>query len=211
MPSVHATGLEFDTFAAGRQRSPLVLLLHGFPQTHYSFRHQLPALAGAGFHAVAPNQRGYCPRARPADVESYRMELLVADALGIADGLNAKRFHLVGHDWGGQLAWLIGARHPERLISLSVLSRPHPAAFAAALGADREQAGRSRHHGAFDDPATAERWPDLAERVIDERGEISRQVHVLVDGRNVRWLPDGSATVLATDATIDVFPPAAGG
>jgi molybdopterin synthase sulfur carrier subunit len=59
--------------------------------------------------------------------------------------------------------------------------------------------------------AIAERWPDLAERVIDERGEISRQVHVLVDGRNVRWLPDGSATVLATDATIDVFPPAAGG
>jgi pimeloyl-ACP methyl ester carboxylesterase len=88
------------------------------------------------------------------------MELLVADALGIADGLNAKRFHLVGHDWGGQLAWLIGARHPERLISLSVLSRPHPAAFAAALGADREQAGRSRHHGAFDDPATAERLLD---------------------------------------------------
>jgi pimeloyl-ACP methyl ester carboxylesterase len=154
-----ATG-RFTVEVDGPSEGPLVLLLHGFPQSRHAWRHQLPALAEAGYHAVAPDQRGYSPGARPDpwDLEAYGIDALVGDVLGLADALDAARFHLVGHDWGGQVAWVTAARHPERLQSLAVLSRPHPAAFRRALDGDADdQRHRSRHHRAFDDPATAER------------------------------------------------------
>lgn len=157
-----ASGLDFTVEIAGPDGGALVLLLHGFPQSRHSWRAQLPALAAAGYRAVAPDQRGYSPGARPdpADLGNYHYDRLVADALAIADaaGGAGRRFHLVGHDWGGQVAWGVAARHPERLASLSILSRPHPAAFTAALQApDGDQKHRSRHHRAFLDPGTAER------------------------------------------------------
>jgi pimeloyl-ACP methyl ester carboxylesterase len=152
---ISANGFRFSADAAGEAGAPLVLLLHGFPQTRYTWRHQLPALAAAGFRAVAPDQRGYSPGARPSGAAHYGTGALVADALAIADALGASRFHLVGHDWGGQLAWLLAARHPERVRTLTLLSRPHPAAFARALASDPKQSERSRHHRAFQDPNTA--------------------------------------------------------
>lgn len=153
---IAANGFRFTADLAGDQRAPLVLLLHGFPQTRYTWRHQLPALAAAGFRALAPDQRGYSPGARPSGVEHYGVDALLADALALADTQAAARFHLVGHDWGGQLAWLLAARHPERVRTLTVLSRPHPAAFARALESDPKQSERSKHHRAFQDPKTAE-------------------------------------------------------
>ena len=154
---IRCRGFEFTADVAGAPGAPLVLLLHGFPQTRYSWRAQLPALASAGFCAVAPDQRGYSPGARPEGVHAYATQELVDDALAIADALGAARFHLVGHDWGGQLAWWIAARSPERVRTLTVLSRPHPAAFARALRSDPRQAERSQHHRAFQDPDTADR------------------------------------------------------
>jgi pimeloyl-ACP methyl ester carboxylesterase len=150
-----ASDLVFECDVAGESDAPLVLLLHGFPQTSHTWRHQLPALAEAGFLAVAPNQRGYSPGARPEGAAAYATELLVADAIGIADALGHARFHLVGHDWGGQLAWLLAANHPEHVDTLTVLSRPHPRAFAEAMKSDSQQAHRSRHHRAFQDPDSA--------------------------------------------------------
>ena len=101
----------------------------------------MPALAEAGFFAVAPNQRGYSAGARPdpADFARYDIELLIGDALDIvaAVGHGARRFHLVGHDWGGSLAWEIAARHPERLGSLTMLSRPHPTPSAGRCAKTR--------------------------------------------------------------------------
>jgi pimeloyl-ACP methyl ester carboxylesterase len=152
---VPASGYVFDVDVAGELGRPLVLLLHGFPQTSYTYRDALPALADAGYLAVAPNQRGYSPGARPADVADYGVQHLTADAIAIATAFGASRFHLVGHDWGGQLAWLIAAAEPGRLHSLSVLSRPHPAAFVAALKSDAAQSERSKHHRAYNDPNTA--------------------------------------------------------
>ena len=149
---VPAAGYVFEVDVAGELDRPLVLLLHGFPQTSYAYRHTLPVLADAGYLAVAPNQRGYSPLARPPEVQDYATRHLLADALAIATAFGAERFHLVGHDWGGQLAWLIAASKPERLQSLCVLSRPHPAAFVAALEHDPKQSERSRHHRAFNDP-----------------------------------------------------------
>lgn len=157
-----AQGLSFTAEIAGPVDGALVLLLHGFPQSRHSWRGQVPALAAAGYRAVAPDQRGYSPGARPdpADLGNYHYDKLIADALAIADAAGAagRRFHLVGHDWGGQVAWGVAARHPERLASLAILSRPHPLAFVAALQApDGDQRHRSRHHRAFLDPATADR------------------------------------------------------
>jgi pimeloyl-ACP methyl ester carboxylesterase len=147
--------LEFDAAAAGRAGDPLVLLLHGFPQTSHSWRHQLIPLAEAGFFAVAPNQRGYSAGARPAGVEHYATELLVADVLGMMQALGYAAAHIVGHDWGGQLSWLVAAHHPNRVQTLTVLSRPHPQAFLQALRNDAGQANRSKHHQAFQNPDSA--------------------------------------------------------
>jgi pimeloyl-ACP methyl ester carboxylesterase len=150
-------GLVFDALIEGAAGAPLVLLLHGFAQSLHAWRAQLPALAAAGFRAVAPSQRGYSPGARPdvTDTANYRFDLLVADALAIvaACGRGEQRFHLVGHDWGGSIAWGIADKYPQRVASLTVLSRPHPNAFNRALAmADGEQAQRSRHHRDFFDP-----------------------------------------------------------
>lgn len=147
-------GLVFDVFVDGPADAPLVLLLHGASESFHTWRAQLPALAAAGFRAVAPSQRGYSAGARPPtdDFANYAFDLLMADAIDIvaACGHAAHRFHLVGHDWGASIAWGIADKHPDRLASLTVLSRPHPTAFNRALALpDGEQAHRSRHHNAF--------------------------------------------------------------
>src|SRR4051812_48257716 len=111
--------------ADGPEDGELVLLLHGFPQSWWEWRHQLEALGKAGYRAVAPDQRGYSPGARPGGVEHYGVEELVADAVGFADALGVDRFHLVGHDWGAIVAWYVAATHPDRLKTLSIVSTPH--------------------------------------------------------------------------------------
>ena len=107
---------------------PLVVFCHGFPESWYSWRHQLPVLAAAGFRAVAIDVRGYGRSSKPLAVGDYGMMQHVADNVGVMEALGAETAVIVGHDWGGQLSWLIAAAHPERLISLNILSRPHPAA-----------------------------------------------------------------------------------
>jgi pimeloyl-ACP methyl ester carboxylesterase len=151
----------FTAEVAGPAAGPLVVLLHGFPQTRHSWRQQVPALGAAGYRAIAPDQRGYSPGVRPdpaADLSAYGIDRLVTDVLDLAEAAGRPapaRFHVVGHDWGGQVAWLVAARHPDRVASLSVLSRPHPAAFRRAFQQDfDDQRHRSRHHRAFHDPAT---------------------------------------------------------
>lgn len=125
-----------DTFAArtcGPDDGELVILLHGFPQTSWSWRHQLQALGAAGYRAVAPDQRGYSPGARPSEVGRYSSAALVADVIAVADEIGGHMFHLVGHDWGAAVAWQVAGRHPQRLRTLNILSVPHPVAFSAAL------------------------------------------------------------------------------
>lgn len=138
----------------------MVLLLHGFPQTSLSWRDQITALASAGYRAVAPDQRGYSPGARPPEVDDYALPELVGDVVGMADALGTERFHLVGHDWGGAVAWHVAGRHPERLHTLTVVSTPHPGALFRAyrgeLGGD--QAQRSGYMAAFREPDSQDRF-----------------------------------------------------
>ncbi len=171
-----APGLAFDVCVGDDLSAPLVLMLHGFGVSRHFWSAQLPALETAGFCGAAPNQRGYAPGARPdpANFDAYRVDNLVADALAIVTqlGHGDRKFHLVGHDWGGSLAWIIAHRYPQRLGSLTILSRPHPAAFARALLTDPEQPTRSRHHTTFLDPAAGPRL--LADNADWLRSRLTR-------------------------------------
>jgi pimeloyl-ACP methyl ester carboxylesterase len=156
-----APGLTFDTLTAGERGAPLVLLLHGFAESMHCWDAQIAALADNNYRAMAPSQRGYSPGARPdlAVSANYHIDRLMDDAMAIvaASGDGEARFHLVGHDWGGSIAWSLADRYPQRLASLTVLSRPHPNAFNRALQMpDGEQARRSKHHKAFLEPDAAD-------------------------------------------------------
>jgi pimeloyl-ACP methyl ester carboxylesterase len=140
----------FDALASGPADGELVLLLHGFPQSSWQWRWQLAALGEAGYRAVAPDQRGYSPRARPQEVERYRVDHLAADALAVADWLGGHRFHVVGHDFGAVVAWHVAGRYPDRLRSLTAVSVPHPAAVAEALASPTgDQLARSSYIAFF--------------------------------------------------------------
>lgn len=142
----------FTARADGAPDGEVVLLLHGFPQTSYTWRYQLAALAGAGFRAVAPDQRGYSPGARPGEVSAYHPERLVEDVIGLADALGADRFHVVGHDFGGLVAWHTAARHADRLATLTVVSTPHPRAVARSILEGGEQREKSSYMLFFRSP-----------------------------------------------------------
>jgi pimeloyl-ACP methyl ester carboxylesterase len=142
------------------------------------WRSQMPKLAAAGYRPIAPSQRGYSAGARPNTREpaGYSFDHLITDALSIAAACGATgRFHVVGHDWGGSIAWGIADRYPERVASLTVLSRPHPNAFNRALAApDGEQKRRSSHHWWFlEADATARILADDA-RWLRERLKASK-------------------------------------
>jgi pimeloyl-ACP methyl ester carboxylesterase len=122
--TVDVNGLQLHLAEAGPADGPVVLLLHGFPECWYSWRHQLAALAAAGFHAVAPDQRGYARSDAPAAVEAYTVLHLVGDAVGVLDALGAERAVVVGHDWGAPVAWHTALLRPDRVRGVVGLSVP---------------------------------------------------------------------------------------
>ncbi len=138
---VSASGMTFEALDTGPHDGRPVLFLHGFPQTSYSWHHQLEAVASAGHRGLAFDQRGYSPGARPPDVADYRVGELVGDVIAVADQWGLERFDLVGHDWGAMVAWVTAARHPDRLRTLTAVSVPHPRAFAAAFGGSAGSGG----------------------------------------------------------------------
>jgi pimeloyl-ACP methyl ester carboxylesterase len=157
---IEAGGLTFTGRACGPHDGRRVLLLHGFPQTSWAWRGQLWALGRAGYRAVAPDLRGYCCGARPTEVGEYATEHLLGDVLALADSMEMDTFDLVGHDWGGLLAWIVASRHPGRVRSLSVVSTPHPLALQhALLGGDPAQAA----HGTATESL---RTPEVPERLL---------------------------------------------
>ncbi|MDS0133911.1 MULTISPECIES: alpha/beta hydrolase [unclassified Amycolatopsis] len=135
----------FDAIAAGPEDGRPVLLLHGFPEAAIEWEHQVATLGVLGFRAVAPDQRGYSPDVRPEQAGDYSIDHLVGDVVAIADALGWPKFDLVGHDWGGAVAWWTADMHPERLRSLAVVSTPHPGALAEAMKTDEDQHLRTRY------------------------------------------------------------------
>ncbi|WP_172651207.1 alpha/beta fold hydrolase [Rhodococcus opacus] len=137
--------LTFDVTTSGPADGVPVVLLHGFPESAASWEPVSALLNESGLRTYAPNQRGYSPGARPDAVDSYRIDHLVADVIGLLDALDLDTAHLVGHDWGAAVAWVVAARHPDRIISLTTVSVPHPGAFGWALREDADQKERSSY------------------------------------------------------------------
>jgi pimeloyl-ACP methyl ester carboxylesterase len=157
----------FSARADGPPGGELVLLLHGFPETSYEWRKQLPVLAAAGYRVVAPDQRGYAAGARPDDVDAYRVELLADDVAGFADALGTDRFHVVGHDWGGAVAWVVAAIHADRLRTMTAVSTPHPAPMSASM-AGGEQQEKSSYMAQLRDPGCEDFFLDDDARMLKQ-------------------------------------------
>ncbi len=135
----------------------LVVLLHGFPELSHSWRAQLPALAEAGYRAVAPDLRGYGDSDAPPEVADYAFPKIVGDIVGLIGALDADSAHIVGHDWGGSIAWALAARAPHLVKSLMILNSPHPIASAEARQIP-EQQQKSWYMLLFQFPEVAEQW-----------------------------------------------------
>lgn len=126
-------GLRFEVSDSGPPVGDLVIALHGFPETCRSWDVLTPLLTGQGYRVLAPNQRGYSPGARPPGRRAYRLERLAADVVALADQAGAERFHVIGHDWGGAVAWSLAAWHPGRLRTMTSLATPHGRAFLRSM------------------------------------------------------------------------------
>ncbi len=115
---------------AGPAEGPLVILLHGFPEHWYSWRHQIPALAAAGFRVIAPDQRGYNLSEKPSHIKDYAVDTLTQDIVDLIEQVGRKKAIIVGHDWGGVVAYRLAMDYPDQVKKLVILNSPHPRAFA---------------------------------------------------------------------------------
>lgn len=180
--------LVFEAVRAGADDGEPVLLLHGFPQNSGEWAGVMPALAARGLAVVAPDQRGYSPGARPADVDGYRTELLANDVVAMISALGWDSAHLVGHDWGAIIAWWVAATRPELVRSLTAVSVPHPGAFGSALVHDPAQREKSGYIGFFrNDPHKA------------------RDVLLRADGLTLRTMYGGAVSATDLDAYVEFF------
>ncbi len=145
------TGVELDVAVAGDPAHPPIILLHGFPESHRTWRHQIPVLAADHF-VLAPDQRGFARSSKPAGVENYTPDKPVADLCALADHFGIERFTLVGHDWGGAIAWMAALTRPDRVARLIIVNAPHPYFFQKSLFEDEGQRAASQYITAFRNP-----------------------------------------------------------
>jgi pimeloyl-ACP methyl ester carboxylesterase len=185
----------FDALATGPADGEFVLLLHGYPEFADCWTEELAALGAAGYRAVAVDQRGYSPGARPTEIADYVVDNLVADALGFADSQGADRFHLVCHDWGGIVGWALAGSHSDRLKSFTVLATPHPQALHAAVRSDQDQYDRLGYVRFFRAQVGGAEQALLADDAARLRGAYGGRVSDELVARNVaRFAEPGTLT-----------------
>jgi pimeloyl-ACP methyl ester carboxylesterase len=146
-----STGVTLNVALAGPGDAPPVILLHGFPESHRTWREIAPMLSGR-FRLIMPDQRGYAGSDRPQAVDEYKTDKLVDDLFALAGALGVKSFALVGHDWGGAVAWAAARRNDPRLQRLAIVNSPHPAIFQKSLIEDSAQRAASQYFNAFRAP-----------------------------------------------------------
>jgi pimeloyl-ACP methyl ester carboxylesterase len=218
---VAARGLGMHIAEAGT--GPLVLLLHGFPECWYSWRHQLEALAAAGFHAVAPDQRGYCRTGGPGAVNEYTILHLTGDVIALMDALGEQRAVVVGHDWGAPVAWHTALLRPDRVRGVAGLSVPYqPRGSTAPLTVLRSRFGDGFYMNYFQQPGVADAElardvPATFRRLLYAgSGEAAPLVPVLPDGGGFlslcpeppalpSWLTEADIGVYAAEFTATGF------
>ncbi len=147
-------GIELDVVDQGPRDAPVLIFLHGFPESHRTWRHQIAHLSGR-FRCIAPDQRGYRGSSKPQDVASYATGLLIGDVFQLADAMGVDQFTVVGHDWGGVVAWgaaLLGQAN-GRVTRVVIANAPHPLIFQKLLYTDPQQRAASQYVRTFRDPA----------------------------------------------------------
>lgn len=155
------TGVTLNVATSGDPTAPAVILLHGFPESHRTWRALAPLIQDR-FFVVMPDQRGFAGSDRPREVDAYKSDALVDDLFALVDALRLERFALVGHDWGGAIAWTAALRRDPRLMRLAVVNAPHPIIFQKSLIESAEQRAASQYINAF-------RLPGF-EKIVEARG-----------------------------------------
>ncbi|HYI40823.1 MAG TPA: alpha/beta hydrolase [Allosphingosinicella sp.] len=146
-----ATGVTLNLASAGPEDGEPMIFLHGFPESHRTWRHQIEGLSDL-YRVYAPDQRGFAASDKPEGVENYETDRIVADVMALADALGIGRFTLVGHDWGGAVAWMAALAHPARVKRLVIVNAPHPLVFQNSLIDDPAQREASQYISFFRSP-----------------------------------------------------------
>ncbi len=196
---VHTNGVRLHVVTAGPKDGPLVVLLHGFPDYWYGFRRQITYLAERGFRVMAPDQRGYDESDKPANVSAYRIEELTGDVLGLIEAAGRESASVVGHDWGGGVAWTLAMRHPDKVKKLVAMNAPHGLVMMETLRKSAAQLAKSWYMFFF-------QLPFVPERLLFARGgrgafqAITRDAapgaftEADFDRYSVAWAQAGAAT-----------------
>ena len=146
-----STGVTLNLALAGDRRKPAIILLHGFPESHRTWREVAPRLED-DFFLVMPDQRGFAGSDLPQEIDAYKTDILIDDIFGLTDALSLEQFALVGHDWGGAIAWGAALRGDPRLTRLAVVNSPHPIIFQKSLIESEDQRAASQYITAFREP-----------------------------------------------------------
>ncbi len=153
---IKTNGVTLHVVTAGPADGEPVILLHGFPEFWYGWRHQIPALVEAGYRVIVPDQRGYNQSDKPQGIENYTLDKLAADVVGLMDALGYRQVYLVGHDWGAVVAWSVGIMYPERLKRLTIMNVPHPSVFQRYVRSNLHQMLKSWYVFSFQMPVVPE-------------------------------------------------------
>jgi pimeloyl-ACP methyl ester carboxylesterase len=166
-------GIELNVATAGPADGKLVLLLHGFPEFWYGWAKQIPALAAAGYRVLAPDQRGYNTSDKPPRICDYNLDCLAADAAGVMAACGREKAVVIGHDWGGGVAWWLAQNHPQRVERLVIINVPHPLVMRRMLRTSLRQLVRSWYMFVFQLPGLPEwfgprgNWRDVVKAMAN--------------------------------------------
>ncbi len=193
------SGVDLHAVAAGDPDDPLVVLLHGFPDFFYGWRHQIARLVEADYRVLAPDLRGYNLSDKPEDVGSYRLPVVSRDVKRLVEGAESETAHVVGHDWGGVLAWDLALRHPDVVDRLATLNAPHPTVFRETLKTSPRQLFRSWYVLFFQVPELPE-WLNSREnyrlltRALRESAGPETFTHDEIEHYREAWSQEGALT-----------------
>jgi pimeloyl-ACP methyl ester carboxylesterase len=163
-----STGVELEVTIGGPRHAPAIIFLHGFPESARTWRFQIDDLV-SDFRVIAPDQRGYARSSKPEAVEDYTPDKMIADLFALADRLGIEKFTLVGHDWGGAIAWAAALANPTRIERLVILNAPHPFIFQKSLFDDMAQREASQYIRAF-------RTPGMEHMIFDNLDDFFERI-----------------------------------
>jgi pimeloyl-ACP methyl ester carboxylesterase len=194
------SGVTLNVALAGDRRNAAVILLHGFPESHRTWREVAPRLDEL-FYLVMPDQRGFAGSDRPQDVDAYKTDILVEDIFALADAMGLEQFALVGHDWGGAIAWAAALRGDPRLTRLAIVNAPHPIVFQKSLIENADQRAASQYINAFRAPGfekvvEAMGWRTFFDKTFSSHVDLSKIPESEKQQYIAEWSQPGGLTAM---------------